>query len=721
MRSPRSLLPALVVLVTTLIGAPLGVPAPVHAASAASAPAAGTSATGTSLGSIADTDDPLAITIDSLNPSVIPTRGRVTVTGTVTNTSADTWAGVNLYPITSASSPMTSQAELEAAASSDAELVVGERITEITYPIDTLAPGEARPYALRIPRSYLGRDQGVYWLVVHALGEGPAGRDGFADGRARTFIPLVEGAKSLPTSIVLQLRRRVSYAADGRLERPERWTRDLAPGGRLRSLVELGATAGSLPVTWLIDPAVVDAATALAAGNPARLDLQPDGASGEKSQGDEPTPVDPIPADSPDAAITAAAAAEATTWLGRLQAATAENPLLALPYGDLDASAASQYDPGLLQGAIAASASAMANLGLRVAAPAINSPNGFLNPTAIGSAGADTIVLGTSRAVGGADDKIPTVVDFDTHPLVLASASAIEGGPGPDDPMAPVAVRQRILAEAAIRVLAPGRSPLVVTLPYGWNPTNATDLLTGLDVSFIDLVALPEIARIPPAPLTEGTPYRYPAFQADYELDADDFAAATELVESGQTLQQVLVSTTGLGATVAQEAYTDTSYWQRRDPGASRASLLRTNSWIDSILSKVTVEGPPSVTLSSETGQFPATLRNDLDQPVLVRVGATSNSGVEVESPKAEVLEPGASTRVKLSATTTSVGTHTVELYVAAADGTALGPGPELPIRSGQVSRIIWIVMLIGGGLLLGAIAVRVTRRIRGGRRVQGG
>lgn len=698
MRSPRSLLPALVVLVTTLIGAPLAMPAATAASTAAST---------------ADTPDPLTVTVESLNPSVIPKSGRVTVTGTVTNTSADTWSGVNLYPITSASSPITSQAELGAAAASDPELVVGERITEISDQIDTLAPGEARRYALRVPRSYLGREEGVYWLVVHALGEGPAGRDTVADGRARTFIPLVEGAKSLPTSIVLQMRRRTSYAADGRLERPDAWTRDLAPGGRLRSVVELGATAGSLPVTWLIDPAVVDAATTLAAGNPGRLDLLPDEAGGEQGRAEDPESDSPEPTEE---AVTAAAAAEATTWLGRLQAATAEKPLLALPYGDVDASAASQYDPSLLQGAIAASASAMANLGLQVAAPAISSPNGFLNPAAIQSASPDTVVLGTSRAIGGDAADVPTVADFDGHPLVLASASALEGGPGPDDPLAPVAVRQRILAEAAVRVLTPGRSPLVVTIPYDWNPADANGLLTGLDVGFVDLVPLPEIAQLPTSALTEETPYAYPKFQAEYELDAGDFAAASKLVEAGLTIQQVLTATTGLGAVVAQEAYTDVSYWQRRNPAGARASLRGTKSWIDSILGGVTVEVPPSVTLSSDTGKFPGTLRNDLDQPVLVQVGAASTSGVEVESPEPIVLEANSSTQVRLSATTTDVGTHTVELYVAAADGTAIGPGTALPIRSGQVSRIIWIIMVIGGGLLFGAIAVRLTRRIRGGR-----
>ena len=34
-------------------------------------------------------------------------------------------------------------------------------------------------------------EPGVYWIGVHALGSNADGRDLVADGRARTFIPLV--------------------------------------------------------------------------------------------------------------------------------------------------------------------------------------------------------------------------------------------------------------------------------------------------------------------------------------------------------------------------------------------------------------------------------------------------------------------------------------------------------------------------------------------------
>ena len=99
-----------------------------------------------------------------------------------------------------------------------------------------------------------------------------------------------------------------------------------------------------------------------------------------------------------------------------------------------------------------------------------------------------------------------------------------------------------------------------------------------------------------------------------------------------------------------------------------------------------------------------------------VQVGAAPSSGLTVDVPDPVELGPGESRRLRLSATTEGVGTHTVRLFVTATDGTPLGSATALPIRSNQVSQIIWIVMVAGGGLLFGAIALRLVRRVRAAR-----
>ena len=72
---------------------------------------------------------PLQVTIQTLTPSEIPRRGKVELAGTVTNTDDVTWLAVNVYSFVS-EEPMTSRAQLAAAAKLDESQFVGRRIVE---------------------------------------------------------------------------------------------------------------------------------------------------------------------------------------------------------------------------------------------------------------------------------------------------------------------------------------------------------------------------------------------------------------------------------------------------------------------------------------------------------------------------------------------------------------------------------------------------------------
>ena len=173
---------------------------------------------------------------------------------------------------------MTSRTQLAAAVKVDESTSVGERITDPgSYAtIDAIPPGESRQFSFTVDVDLLNADTpGVYWFGVHALGErsGEARDELFlADGRARTFLPLVppgrQGQEAV--SVVVPLRRNLSYADDGALDDLDRWTTTLGDGGRLRALVDLAATSGDRTVSWVIDPALVDAVRQLAGGNPPR-------------------------------------------------------------------------------------------------------------------------------------------------------------------------------------------------------------------------------------------------------------------------------------------------------------------------------------------------------------------------------------------------------------------------------------------------------------------
>jgi hypothetical protein len=75
-------------------------------------------------------------------------------------------------------------------------------------------------------------------------------------------------------------------------------------------------------------------------------------------------------------------------------------------------------------------------------------------------------------------------------------------------------------------------------------------------------------------------------------------------------------------------------------------------------------------------------------------------------------LAPHARTSVLLHATTHQRGVHSVTLELTSADGRELGATDQFPVRSEQVSELIWVIIGAGVALLFAAIAIRLTRRV---------
>ena len=333
--------------------------APPSVATAARLSAPGAHAVAASATAAAEDDSPLELQIDSLTPSYVPEKGKLRIGGTVTNTSDETFTGINVHAFIG-DAPITSVAELAAERERDPADYVGARITVPGSfdTIDELEPGASTRYQLEVTRQQLGvSEPGVYWFGVHALGDSDVPRDEVADGRARTFLPLVPGkdVDPVPTALVIPVRHRVRHAADGSVEDVEGWARTLAEGGLLRSQVDFGASAGSQPVSWLVDPAVIDTVTALTEGNlPRSLDDTP--AATEDGSGETPGPGDSSssgeesasPGDGGETDQPEIPVNEATEpgldWLERFGAAVEGNEVLGVPYGDLDVSGAAAHD-----------------------------------------------------------------------------------------------------------------------------------------------------------------------------------------------------------------------------------------------------------------------------------------------------------------------------------------------------------------------------------------
>ncbi len=674
---------------------------------------------------------PLAVTIASMSPATVPRRGTITLTGEIRNRSRSTWTDLNVYLFAS-SRPMTTRAELAEATASDETLDVGARVTAPgSYDeVPDLAPGETASYRLSVPRRDLPfADPGVYWIGVHVLGSNEEGRLDGADGRARTFVPLMPERTTTTLSLVLPLRAAVRRTQEGRLADPARWARRLGEDGRLGRLTALGATGFGVPLTWVVDPAVLDAAASLADGNPA-FDLAPTG-DGEESPGatDEPdTPLTESPGpdgdedgvsggEDPESEL-AELSEEAETagrWLEDFVTDAAEQEVLALPYGDVDMAA-------LLRGDFDDTAEHAQRLGSETADavgldtdPVVAPLSGLLPEAALENLDPDLPLLLSERA---ADTDATRVRLRQGSDAVLTDEVARVGGPGPNPRFGALALRQQILAAAAVHGLTygPGR-PLVVSMPEQWDPRpswRSATFFSGLTTPWLRMVPLSMATAMSQAEEYDG-PLAYTRAERRAEVPIANVLATQELGRAGGLLASLLDRNDTIDEQVARAAMLGivgprappAGPRPGPDPGGS-PSRCTTGS------RRSTSRARDLVTMSSETGNLAVTVVNDLPEPVTVGLDAqTGTDELRIRTPDLVSLGPGQRATVRLAVRATDTGVHSVRLVPTTEDGRPLGRSTMIRVRSSQVGLVIWVIMGTGAVVFLAAIGARVARRLR--------
>jgi hypothetical protein len=685
----------------------------------------------TPAGAAEDDAAPLTVTLTRLAPSTIPARGRVVLAGTVRNDSSEQWSAINVHPVISAS-PITDRDQLAAAADSDPTVEIGTRLTDAGQfaSIGDLLPGQAAAFriTLRARDLPISRAPGVYWIGVHALGQDRAGRDPVADGRARTFIPLVpDSVRGTSVALVVPLRERVRRDHLGKLLDSSAWAATLRDDGRLERIAALLDTAGGLPATMLVDPAVVEAVASVAADNPP-ISL------GEGTEGPTPPPSESPggdPSESPrestsespgsSAGASAGASrsierleptdrANAARWLAQVKSAATLQHVLGLGYADPDVAALARQRPQLIEAAAKESATAFDRFGID-AVPAVAPASGWLEDSSLASVPARTMVLVSDHSAPRTRTHWRTPEQQD---LVFTDEQAGSGGPAPTEPFDALAVRQRIVADAALRALEGSRSPMVVELPAGWDPGPAwqsADFFGGLNLSWLDLEPL--------VPADDATPLfdaalGYPPSERRNEVGLANVSAARSLVSTGSVLSQLLSSTNDVRHELVGVALEAVSLHARRDPGRAREVVLQANAAMQDRLAKVSVVGTDFVTLSGGSGTLTVTLVNQLDQPIKVGIEPRSSSGeVHIDAPKPFDMAPGQRTVLRLHARASAIGVHEVTLTPVTTEGAALGTSLTFSLRTSQVGKLIWGLLIGSGALLVVTILRRIRRGIR--------
>jgi Family of unknown function (DUF6049) len=674
----------------------------------------------------AEEADPLVVHIDSITP-VLPRSGDVEIAGTVTNASDETFTRVNVHAFSSQAPILTSPALADSAAIDPAQ-DVGPRVTVpgTFTTIDVLAPGQTASFTDAVPVELLEipDEAGIYWIGVHALGDSSIPRDGVADGRARTFIPArPTGDQPQEASVILSLRGRVWYDSEGRIGGADRWARRLAEGGSLDGVLDMAESAGSTPYSWLVDPAILIAIKRLSFGNPERTLVPDPNVPGQEpapaetpSEGGEPvspstlTPPAGEPAPTPSEE-EAALAVEAAEWLGRFRALVGSNPVLTLPFGDLDVSAAVRHAPERYLEALDRSAVVMGELQLPFQT-AVAPASDVLSPEAISATPDNTLILLGDNAFVVPPSSPSSVVRLLGHDVVVTSTGAEAGGPGPTPANDPLALRQRLLSEAALRHTAGDTAPLVVTLPTVWRGEDAAAFFTDLDQPWLDLVPVADVADRSP----RGVPAQnlaYTETDLDAELSATSFTLARRASERATLLEAVLALQTMIEIQVRDEVLVTLSELHRAQPRLAAAATARVGDELNADLGLIRIEAPRAVTLSSDTGPLGATLVNGLDQPVTVAVRVTTDGELTLTGDSERRLAPLARSVLRYQAATDQPGVHNVRLAVTSLDGVPLGSSDELPIRAARVSALIWVAMAAGALVLFGMIGYRLPGQVR--------
>jgi hypothetical protein len=614
---------------------------------------------------------------------------------------------------------------LSEAAETESSVAVGDRLIDETTnaSVGDLAPGAAAPFTLQVPVSSLpvSRAPGVYWIGVHALGTSPDGRDVVADGRARTFIPLVTEQQarrqSAEVSVVLPLRERVRRAPDGSLADPVRWGRLTGADGRLTQLVEFAASAGTTALTWVADPAVLDALEDYGRGNPA-LSLGP----AEAPPGDEDTepsdgpgdPGDETPSESASATPDARPDAPSDTQRNRANAVletflarAADDTVLSLGYADPDVVSLARRRPSLLNRADDLAGRRMQARGLD-ATPAVAPPDGLFDPDLLADLSQGSLVLlsDEGRLEDPPASRLPSGQE-----LVLSDERASAGGPSPTRALDPLALRQRILSESALALDEEPNRPIVVRLPGGWNPGprwREADFFGGLATApWLRMTSLPRGATS-----TYDGELTYGGAELADEVSEANVSATRTLVRTGDTLGHLLANESSVADRLAGAALSASSYSARRTPRLAGEQVLALDAATRAEMDRVQVTGNEFVVLAGGSGTLTVTLVNGLEQPITVGLRARTAPDVRLQIPEPVNMGPGQRATMRIPVVS-QAGVRDITLYPVTTSNEDAGQPLTFSLRTSEVGRLIWYIVIAGGALLAVMIVRRIVLRIR--------
>ncbi|MFI0187970.1 DUF6049 family protein [Streptomyces sp. NPDC017082] len=665
----------------------------------------------------AASSDPVSVSLDSLSPSA-PTDGdTLTVSGTVTNTGKQpvthAHVGLRVGPSLTSRSAIDSVARNSDDVQSAAGTDVGDKYEE---KFDRLAPGVAEHFSISVPvdKLDLGED-GVYELGVALSGQTPAQGWDQVLGIRRTFLPWQPsdaGTKTKTTFLwpLLSTVHMTAKTGAGDLQTPEflddELADELAPGGRLGQMVELGK---DLDVTWVIDPDLLASVDAMAGGT-----YRIQGADGTSTPGSREHQ------------------AAAKQWLAALQKAVAGKEVVALPFADPDLASLAHNGTSVtgslshLKDATDVAATTVKTV-LHVtpstdfAWPVNGAVDRSIMKVAT-SAGADRVIArsdslqetaglpytpSAARPVGGGT----TVVVADTRLSTAFQGDLSKAG------SATLAVQRFLAQSLALNaqtdtqrsiVVAPQRLP---TASQAQAMAAAAKALEGGTWSQAqDLTATSKDKPDPGATTRVPSASAYPSSLRRQELPRTAFEQIARTQDKLDNFQVILTDqsrvVTPFGRAIDREMSTS---W-RGHARAAESYRGGVEAWLDELADQVKLIDKSETKLSGRSATIPVTVQNNLVQPVghlVLRLESTMPTRLEIGgkaySEQRVEVSGGHSQSVKFTTSANANGRVTVIARLYTEDGRPYGQAVTFDVKVTEVTPTVMLV--IGGGVLLLVLA----------------
>ncbi|WP_255218855.1 DUF6049 family protein [Actinomadura formosensis] len=529
-----------------------------------------------------------------------------------------------------------------------------------------------------------------------------------------TYMPNRPNFKPVAVGWVLPLIDQMHRTGD-RTFTDDDLTKEMSPGGRLNRLVE-AASGTATPVTWALDPALLDDVRQMASGD---YTVRAPGAK---------------------ASVRKQKSAVAASWLSALRDAAKKDPYFTLPYADPDVVALvrrktprdigvafDQRNTGVVSQVLGrapdrhvawppagaagrGTLDQLARSALKDGGAFLMSSSQFQDPAPPAPPNATT----TLQTHHGARKTL--LYDEKLNRIISGGARTASGA---------LLTEQRFLAETAmIAAETPSLQRTVVIAPdRHWDPADgvAKNLLTYTkDAAWLKEVPL---GKIEAAPAQDRVFNEYSDDYLQYEIGDAHLRQVQEISREAASFQAVMTGPIKISyerAVLRMES----AAW-RTSARRARASRIELENQLSSDMRRVRIVTTKSkrVLMGGRSGRLPVLVENTLrDQSVKVHLVATSESNAKLRlgtlDPEDAVIElrPGERAQRWIPAQAAGNGNFHVflELRVPGAKGRTYGSREQVTVTVTGYGRLA--LLITGGGLAVlfvgvGVRAIRARRR----------